>query len=344
MEVALTLLAVALMTLNPGTEALVLIRKHFYLPATKLYSEFAGESAPAFNWGVGVMLSALAAAAGKDEKYKPWLTEYADATRSYWNPRGPVPGYDVLPGPKPVDRYYDDNAWMVMALVESYKVTTNSKYIGWAKEALTYVLSGEDTRLGGGIYWRETIKRSKHACSNAPSAAACLAVAQVGPDAKLVEKAAELYRWTMANLRDPEDGLIWDNKALNGRVEKTKWTYNTALMIRSAVDLHRATKNDSYRLDALSMVSESRRRWLKNGTIEDEGKFAHLLFESWQKAGNAFPEVGFASSEAESIRNAVLKGRSKAGYYPSRWGRPASSSRPMLLDQASAARAFWTSD
>lgn len=334
-------MAAVLLTTSPGAEALALIRERFYLPKTKLYAEFAGGKEPAFNWGVGVMLSALAAAAARDAQYKPWLTEFADATRTYWNPKGPVPGYDVLPGPKPVDRYYDDNAWMALALVETYSVTADAKYLTWARETLAHVLSGEDARLGGGIFWRETIKRSKHACSNAPSAAACLALAKVRPDSRLVEKAAELYRWTMINLQDPSDGLIWDNKALNGRVEKTKWTYNTALMIRSAVDLYQATKNQSYREDAKRMMAASRERWLKEGTIADEGKFAHLLFEAWILAGRAFPEVALKAQELEGILQKVKGHRSAQGFFPSHWSRPATSAKPMLLDQASAARAFW---
>jgi hypothetical protein len=99
-----------------GVETVEMIRRDFYLPDQLLYAEEAGSKQPCFNWGTGVMLSALNAAARWDRKYMPWLDEYATASRIYWNDRGPVPGYDVLPGPKPVDRYYDDNEWMALQL------------------------------------------------------------------------------------------------------------------------------------------------------------------------------------------------------------------------------------
>src|SRR5262245_25572457 len=83
-----------------GIEALESIRRHYYLTRTHLYADRADKEQPAFNWGVGVMLSALNAAAKHDRKYKFWLREYADATRVYWNNGG----YDVLPAPKPMDR------------------------------------------------------------------------------------------------------------------------------------------------------------------------------------------------------------------------------------------------
>ncbi len=220
-----------------GFEALEQIRKEYYLPKSKLYAEEitadGKKSGPAFNWGVGVMLSALNAASRHEPKYKAWLREYADASRVYWNDKPPVAGYDVLPGPKDVDRYYDDNAWMVLALVETHEILGDRKYLDWAEQALDYVLSGEDEKLGGGIYWRETEKRGKNACSNAPSAAACLAVAKYRRQKELAAKAQELLTWTQEHLQDPTDGLIWDNKNLSGRIDKTKYSYNTGLFLRS---------------------------------------------------------------------------------------------------------------
>src|SRR4051812_341847 len=109
-----------------GDETMQQIRRDFYLPESRLYGEERTPDEPtkqvSFNWGVGVMLSALNAAAKRDDNYVPWLREYADATEVYWNPVPPVAGFDVLPGPKGADRYYDDNEWMVMSLVETSEV------------------------------------------------------------------------------------------------------------------------------------------------------------------------------------------------------------------------------
>ncbi|HEY0868480.1 MAG TPA: glycoside hydrolase family 76 protein, partial [Fimbriimonas sp.] len=341
----------ALMVANPfmqfGSETLATIRKDFYLPERKLYGEERTVEKPAgqvaFNWGVGVMLSALNSAARSDAKYEPWLREYADATRVYWNPAGPVPGFDVLPTPKPVDRYYDDNAWMVMSLVETYEVLKDRKYLDSAREALAYVLSGRDDTLGGGIYWRESDKASKNTCANAPAVAAAMAVYEHTKDPSLLQVSKDVYDWTKKTLQDPEDKLMWDAINLNGEIGKMKWTYNTGLMIRAAKALYQVTKEGRYLEDAREMERASLKHWLpENGKsgARCEGKFAHLMFEGWAFAP-AFEEGLKARDEA--LRFVYEKAKDPNGRYGNRWERPAEGAREKfsLIDQASAARAFF---
>jgi hypothetical protein len=252
-----------------------------------------------------------------------------------------VPGYDVLPGPKPIDRYYDDNAWMVLQLLESYEVLQDKQILSWARETLRYVLSGEDHRLGGGIYWRETERNGKNTCSNGPSAAACLAVYRYTKEPRLLSKAIQLYGWTKRNLQDPSDGLFWDGLSLNGTVNRTKWSYNTALMIRTAADLLAVTGNPEYRRDLDRMVAASRERWLGEG-IRDEGKFAHLLLDSWIFASEV-AGIDLLPEQTTGAIDAVWeRSRNEAGFFGKRFDGPAPavSKRHELIDQASASRAF----
>ncbi|MGV3615016.1 MAG: glycoside hydrolase family 76 protein [Fimbriimonas sp.] len=333
-----------------GAETLATIRRDFSMPHSKLLGEeiVAGErpKVVAFNWGVGVMLSALNAAARVDPQYRPWLREYADATRVYWNAEGPIPGYDVLPSPKPVDRYYDDNAWMVLSLVETFEVLGDRKYLGWAEDTLKYVLSGEDERLGGGIYWKEAEKSSKNTCSNGPAAAAALAVFVHLRKPEYLEVAKRIYAWTQQNLQDPADRLYWDCIKLDGEIDRTKWTYNTGLMLRTAVDLYRETKDDRYRQDAAVLDDASARQWLdpETGALKDDGKFAHLLLENWArrvrvtKQPSVWPHAG-----VKALAYVYAKGKDAEGRYGHRWENAASGLWPQaaLIDQASAARAYF---
>ena len=327
-----------------GFEVIEQIRKEYYLPKTKLYCEDIDakgkQNHPAFNWGVGVMLSALNSAAKLDDKFKPWLKEYAEATRVYWNDKGPVPGYDVLPAPKPVDRYYDDNAWMVMSLVETYEVLGDSKYLDWAEQALTYVLSGWDIKLGGGIYWRESDKASKNTCSNAPSAAACLAVAKYRRKPDLVKRARDIMAWTDQNLRDPSDGLYWDAINLDRKIGKMKWTYNTGLPIRVWTILGQNAKINSEHLE--QTIESAMKKWFdpETGAAKDEGKFAHLLFEGLE---TAWPRNRDAEQKIFAALNFLHQNvRNADGRYGSRWDRQTQSNEKnfMLINQASVARAY----
>jgi rhamnogalacturonyl hydrolase YesR len=336
-----------------GVETIEMIREQYHLPDTLLYADklTVGRkpTQPAFNWGAGVQLSALAAAARWDSRYSPWLREYADATRVYWNPAPPVAGYDVLPMPKPVDRYYDDNAWMAMALVEAYEVLGDDKYLRWAEDTMRYVLSGEDALLGGGIYWRESDKATKNTCSNAPSVAAALSIYRHTRDQRLLVAAIRLYGWTKRTLQDPEDHLMWDNIDLAGKIERTKWSYNTGLMIRSAAELFAATRNPQYMDDLRQFQSASGRRWLRDESIRDDGRFAHLLMESWIKQRERAPvpnpdqprdDVRAFLEPLTTLRNVV---RNESGLYGESFYRvPRPGQREFeLLDQASAARAYF---
>jgi len=333
-----------------GIALVARIREGFYLPSSKLYAETLNGTEPAFNWSCGVWLTALTAAARQDRRLVPVMTEYAVSLRQYWNDSGPVPGYDVLPGFKPVDRYYDDNAWMVLALVEAYEISRDKAMLQDAEKAMTYVMSGLDEKLGGGIYWRESDRgASKNTCSNAPAAAALLALYSQTKRPADLKQAKAIYDWTYRTLRDPQDGLMWDNIRADGAIEKYKWSYNTALMIRSALDLYRFTKDKRYRTDAIAFCRASKAHWLVPGTgeIRCEGKFAHFLVEVWQLATVRIPEL---RADLDPAVSEVLGRLSRSnGWSPSRWdvSQPPAGKVPLidqakvpLIDQAAVARAL----
>jgi rhamnogalacturonyl hydrolase YesR len=333
-----------------GLDALARSEADFALPERGLYADAwkRGQSAPgspAFMWGCGVQLSALAAAARLDPPaYTPRLKQYADALNVYWSPgANGIGGYDVLPGPKSPDRYYDDNMWMVLALAEVYEVTRDPKYLERAEATFTFVLSGEDDTLGGGIYWHEQEKKSKNACSNGPAAAAALRLYEITRKRAYLDAGKRLYAWTNAHLQDT-DGLYWDNMRLDGTLERTKWSYNTALMLRANCLLYAMTLEARYRDEAERLARAAEARWVRpaTGAIADGGAFAHLLSEAFlflsERDGNphwrdvALRALAFLHDQA----------RDSDGHYGERWDAPVSAplDRVKLLSQASAARAF----
>ena len=297
-----------------GRESLESLKAHYHLPGG-LFSELPGKKQPAFNWGVGVVLSALNAAAQFDPAYKPELRRYADAIQVYWNDGG----YDVLPVPKDKDRYYDDNAWMVLALVETHAILGDQKYLDRAEAAMKFVLSGEHPE--GGIYWRESDRASRNTCSNAPAAAALMALYKVTKKPEYRAKASELYDWTEKTLSDPADNLLWDNISIGGKVERTKWSYNTALMIRAGHDLGISQKD---------RLASARTRWFKNGSVNDPGRFAHLLMEA----------VLQLDPQDKTVRDALrtVWAARRDGLTPSHWGELNVGKNPEILDQASVTR------
>ncbi len=333
-----------------GRETLEAIRRDYYDSKSGLYRDAFStkekKSQVAFNWGVGVLIPALNAAVEVDAKFKPVLKEYLSKIPVYWNTLPPVAGFDVLPTPKPVDRYYDDNEWMVMALADSYAITKDIKQLKLSEDTLKFALSGEDDVLGGGIYWKEEEKTSKNTCSNGPGAAACLAVYEHTKNKDYLLKAEQLYLWTKKTLQDPTDHLFWDNINLKGKIEKTKWSYNTALMIRSGAYLYEITKKSRYADDVRLMVKASLNRWLKENPdhFDDGGRFAHLLLENLFTAKDKVPGIDLP---LDRIANALVflhdKVRESENRYPGDWNKPRTEHvKYEMIDQAAVARAYFT--
>ncbi|UXD69667.1 glycoside hydrolase family 76 protein [Sphingobacterium faecium] len=152
------------------------------------------------------------------------------------------------------DRFYDDNIWLGIDFTDSYLYTKKDVYLTKAKEIWTFVKSGEDSLLGGGIYWCEQKKESKNTCSNAPASVFALKLFEATKDSVYFLEGKRLYHWTKEKLEDPTDGLYWDNMGLNRHVDKAKYSYNSGQMLQAAALLYRLTKENQYLIDAQKLA------------------------------------------------------------------------------------------
>lgn len=331
-----------------GGETLTMIRRDLWLNEQNLYAERARldrpPRQPAYMWGAGVQLSALTAAARVDRaQYLNRLATYAAALDAYWAEHNGIAGYDVQPAQLEPDRYYDDNAWIVLAMLEAHALTKDTRYLERAQATMRFVLSGEDDRLGGGIYWRENTRDSKNTCSNAPAIVGCLLLRRATGDAEYAATAQRLFNWTNSHLQDEEDGLYWDNVNLSGRIDRRKFTYNTALMIRAHCLLYETTGHDEYQTEAQRLAAAAAARWIdgESGAVKDSGRFAHLLLEALLAVDRATGERRWHGPVNKCLTFVHTRLRDSRGHYGSRWDQPPTEPWPRfeLLDQASAARA-----
>lgn len=168
----------------------------------------------------------------------------------YFDTRSPV-GYASYVNSAPLsDRFYDDNVWLGIDFTDLYLLTKQEAYLDKAEEIWQFVESGMDDKLGGGIYWCEQKKESKNTCSNAPAVVYLLKLYQATESPDYLDKAKALYDWTKKNLQDPSDKLYWDNINLAGKIEETKYAYNTGQMIQAGALLYKLTQKKQYLLDA----------------------------------------------------------------------------------------------
>jgi predicted alpha-1,6-mannanase (GH76 family) len=295
-------------------------------------------------WGVGVQLSAMAAAArAEPETYLAETKNYADAIGVYWLKHNRIEGFDVQPGPKESDRYYDDNAWLVLALAEVFEVSGDKQYLDRSAATFRFVMSGEDDKLGGGLYWRENFLTSKNTCTNAPAIVSALRLYQITREDKYLETAKRLYTWTNSHLQD-EDGLYWDAIKLDGRVNKRKFSYNTALMIRANCLFHAITGEARYLDEARRVAMAAEKLWVReDGAVADNGRFAHLLTESFLAVYQQDKDPRWTASVERTLTYVHDHLLTPDGRYPHRWDRPSGGSlvETALLNQASPARAYW---
>lgn len=333
-----------------AAEATGQIRGSFYLPEQRLYGEEIGPGRgrprPAFVWPSSVMLSALIAAANVDRQtYLPFVREYVDSLRTYRTSRNGKTGLDVWPAPKTPDRYYDDNAWIAVALAEAYDLTRDSRDLEFAAEAIKFTLTGEDNIQGGGIYWHEDRPDRKHTVSSAPTICASMILFRHTKDHFYLDTARRLYAWTLSHLQEP-DGLYADSLAASdGKVDNVLYAYNTAMMIRSGCLLYEATQDKQYLVDAERSANAAASKWVRAsvGAIQAEAVMAEKLCEALLYLSSVDGDTKWQTMASRAVEYVHDHCRDPNGWYSQRWDdREVAALDPIrLIDQASAARAFW---
>ncbi|MEO7719995.1 MAG: glycoside hydrolase family 76 protein [Capsulimonas sp.] len=327
------------------------IQTHFYDAKTYRYRSRVPvdpkELPYDFMWANGVQFTVLAAAAHENpKKYKTALYEFTHGLESYWDPKpksGPS-GYNAYcSGPGGTDKYYDDNEWLVLGLVEAYEATKNPNFLKKARATQKFVLSGWDSKLDGGVYWKLD-RKSKNTCSNTPASAAALRLYQVGHDKAQLSWALKIRKWTKDKLQD-SDGLYWDNIDLKGKVEKTKWTYNTGLAIRTDVLLYQMQGDKKALAEARRMADAGLAQWTdpKTGSLhktEGSALFTHLFCESLLRLYDVTRDIKYLDAVRSEAAFAYEHVRDPdGGYWNEAKHKP--NERKKLIENAAAARLFW---
>ncbi len=307
------------------------IQKHFWDRKSGLYAGKSGGSDPDMIWGCGVMFSALAGASRHDKNYRPVMRKFFDAMEAYWDIEAKIPGYEPARTRGGNDKYYDDNAWMVLTFIEAHELTGESRYLKRAEETLEFVVSGWDEELGGGLYWHERNRGGKNTCANAPAALGCFRLARLLREPAATrwnEMGDKIMVWTVKTLQAP-NGLFSDSITIaTGEINRDQLTYNAALPLRAFLSLHARTGERFY-MDEASRIGKAADGLLGGGTgaYRDPPKWAHLMVE-------ADLELYRWTKDDHYLKRAV---RTTDHHYEE-WKK---SPPPDLITQASLARELW---
>jgi hypothetical protein len=324
------------------------LERHFARDDVALYREHA-PAAPldrpyAYLWPFGqAWMAALDLAALGDAGALERARELRGSFFAhYWDADLRPPGgaaYPVTAGGG--DVYYDDNAWIGLALARLAELARDESAVADAARVFAFVASGWDDApdhpAPGGIFWTmQPHIRDRNTCANAPTALLALRLHAATGEPAYLEWGRRLVGWVERTLRDPADGLYWDHIKPDGTIERTKWSYNQGTMIGATALLARFD-DDAALLDhaleiaraALAHYGEGDRLWAQDPA------FNAIFFENLHRLGEVAGDHDFyRAALAEYAGRAWAEGRDpRTGLYG--FGR---RGRVVLLTQAAAVR------
>jgi hypothetical protein len=240
---------------------------------------------------------------------------HLDALTRYWHGTAELPAYasDVIGSRLGGDRYYDDNAWVGLALVQLERLCPGRGHVQRAESLFRFAAGGWDTRPDvpspGGVFWTEqgrgagAANHDRNTVSNAPNAQLGLHQDELVPDGggrHRHARAHDMYAWvnvTLAAGRDtgePATGLFFDKVRGDGTIDRTQWTYNQGSMIGANVLLARqggAEGGGRYLARAEAIADKALRRYA--GTYESRpAAFNAILFRNLLQLHAATADAG----------------------------------------------------
>lgn len=321
---------------------------HFY---NENYPKKANDKYVAYLWTLSTLFNAannLVFIGFEQGRYE--LESISTALDSYWDDDSDPGGFASYP---PAlgggTRFYDDNASIGLDFIEAYEVSLNSDYLEKAKKAYEFAISGEDSLCGGGIYWNELERSPGYTyyikAANTTGFTACLALKLYAhtQNEKYLQDAKRLYKWNKENMQDPVDKTYYNHIDITTKIKnKTKWSYNSGIMLSNAALLYSATNDKQYLNDAneladaiynyFTTASSKVRRALPNNTPWFQA-IVLRAYSDYYKI-DARKENKYIDVFIENINYAWENSRDDTGFFYEDWIGEKEGRIEMLLTQA----------
>jgi len=163
--------------------------------------------------------------------------------------------------------FYDDNAWIGLALIDASDLTQNPAFLTAAREVFRPIEAGWDSNpddpCPGGVYWiRSSKNHDRAAVSTANGALIGVLLYQHTHSPYYLDWARRAYEWSRRCL-GTSTGLVADHIDSAGTVDARTWSYNQGAMIAVGVKLYRATGARRY-LDEAEKTADAALAMLQN--------------------------------------------------------------------------------
>lgn len=332
-----------------GTGTYYEIDRTLRVPGTSLYAEAAalngtrsgGFNGRAYVWPESTQFRVLNALVKSDPAaYTAGLRQFSDELHAaYWNN-----GYRSGAGGG--DRFYDDNAHVVVALVEAYRLTNDPVYLSRAVSTQSFVMQGEDLAGGGGIYFQQNNFTSKDAISTLQGARGAAMLYQATGQQSYLDDAARLLSWANSHIQQ-SDGLFYQGYVISTSTPSGVAIVNSAgIGISTNLELYDATGNASYLNEAKRIANRSLTRYFDatTGAIGDEGYWAYELVDAFDNLYVHTRNALWLNKVKTALEWLHNNKQDPNGHYGTFWGRNgpqvAALSSWNLNEQAAVARAY----
>jgi len=149
--------------------------------------------------------------------------------------------------------YFDDEAWLTLALMRAFDLTGEQRYLDTAETIYQDIMKQWDTTCCGthlgGIWWDKK-QTQKATASNAGPALAGARLAQRTKKPEYLAFSKQVYAFWMSDMVDQKTYAIYDHLSPDGTRAPGALTYNHGLMIGAALELNAATGEAHYLTEA----------------------------------------------------------------------------------------------
>ncbi len=176
--------------------------------------------------------------------------------------------------------YYDDMAWMALALLRADEVA-GVDTAGLVAELWSDIQQGWDERHGGVVWRRKDTYTNTPA--NAPSAILAARLHRRHGAAADLDWARRIADWQQETLVDPDSGVVWDgiHPETDPGPSRELYTYNQGTVVGAEVELWRATGDAGHRERAERTAAAAIARFVDppSGLLPAEGAGDGGLFK-----------------------------------------------------------------
>ena len=259
-------------------------------------------------------------------KYKAFQDSLATGVEQYRDTLRKPAGYQAYPVKfEKADRYYDDNGLVGIDYMESYFNTKNPIYLQRAKDAFKFIESGWNNDVGGGVTWLEGHNDQKPACTNGMATLTALKIYQGSKDKYYLEQGKKFYNWMYKTLRDSTTGIIVNDVKLDGKQNRTFWTYNTGSLIEAGILLYQFTGDKEYLRQAQKLAADSYAYYSKVPHDQrlklhiDLPWFVTVLFRGYEALYHIDGNYSYLSAIEHDLNYAWQHSRDQYGFITKSW-------------------------